>query len=93
LQPRPPNRNAFEGRLGRLLFSDEYRGKAFIKGIVVQEFEGLMVGVDLSTDVDLDFGRDRNCINEKRLAIRYMGIWSEAICSSQTNEYVDMIYK
>ena len=90
LQEAPPQKNVFKGILGTFYWSDEHRGKVFIKGMFVQNIEQLMVGVDLSTDEGIRLGRDRNCVNEPRFAAHYMHIWSEAMCGK--NKYARMMH-
>lgn len=61
---------------GTLLLGDHYRGKVFVKGILVQTKSSLSVGYDLN---DADVDRDRRMVSSYDFSYRTRAIWSEAI--------------
>lgn len=75
---------------GRLLMDDAYKGKVFVKGILVMEDEELSAGYDLSR-VQVD--RDRKMIRDYDLAHHTSEIWRATMISGKITpkEILDML--
>lgn len=79
---RRPQGEKFQGEKGQLLLAHRNRGSIYVKDLWVQTKNGMISGVNLNDDSDLELGRDRNMIEEGRLGKAYLNLWSEAVIFS-----------
>jgi len=68
----------YVGKTGRILLSEKYKGKVFVKGLYVNSHQGLVYGYDFNPEV-IKLDRDRKLVDSFNLSWQTSMLWQSVI--------------